>query len=60
MQQVRGALRRTYREHRGGLETLSYSLCVAPAIEAVFREREKEIEDRRLAAAAARQVRMRG
>ncbi|EFJ41837.1 hypothetical protein VOLCADRAFT_98099 [Volvox carteri f. nagariensis] len=50
---VRGALRRTYREHSGGLERLNYTLCVAPVIESVLADRERELYDKHQAAAAA-------
>ncbi|GLI70720.1 hypothetical protein VaNZ11_015744 [Volvox africanus] len=50
---VRGALRRTYRDHAGGLERLNYTLCVAPVIESVLAERERELYDKQLAALSA-------
>ncbi|GFR45079.1 hypothetical protein Agub_g6454, partial [Astrephomene gubernaculifera] len=42
---VRGALRRTYRDHPGGLETLDYTLCVAPLAAAVLAERDRRLYD---------------
>lgn len=51
--QVRGALRRTYRDQAGNLERLNYTLCVAPIIESVLVERERQRQDQQMAAGAA-------
>ncbi|GIM07841.1 hypothetical protein Vretimale_11907 [Volvox reticuliferus] len=50
---VRGALRRTYRDHTGGLERLNFTLCVAPVIESVLADRERELYDKQQAALSA-------
>ncbi|GLC77083.1 hypothetical protein PLESTF_001882400 [Pleodorina starrii] len=50
---VRGALRRTYRDHAGGLERLNYTLCVAPIVESVLADRERQLHDNKFRKATA-------
>ncbi|KAG2446977.1 hypothetical protein HYH02_008131 [Chlamydomonas schloesseri] len=52
---VRGQLRRTYRSHTAGLESLNFTVCVAPVAAAVLAAREQERLNKQVRAVQAAQ-----